>query len=167
MTQTAINYAKVLYQLKVPENVIEETRIVIKQNPEIVKVLANPVISFRQKEHIIDKIFSESMHNFFKVLSRYQSIECLEDIFVAYVQYVHEQHDIVDADLYYVTPPSEEQLEGIKRKLSKEYGKAKANINLYQKPELIGGFVIKVGDKETDCSILGRMNKMSQQLLRR
>lgn len=167
MTQTAINYAKVLYDLNVPEDVIIETKTLVRENPELVKALMNPVISLRDKEKVIDKVFPVQLHNFFKVLSRYQSVDCLEDIFVFYGQYVHEKHNILDAVLYYVTPPTGEQLEGIKSRLSKEYGKTFVNIRLIEKPELIGGFIIKVGDKETDYSILGRINGMRRQLLRR
>ena len=167
MTQTAINYAKVLYDLKIPGNVIEEAKVLTRDNPELVRVLMSPVVSLHDKERVIDKVFPVQLHNFFKVLSRYQSVDCLEDIYASYEQYVHEKQNILDAVLYYVTPPTGEQLEGIKGKLSKEYGKTSVNIQLIERPELIGGFVIQVGDKETDYSILGRINGMRRQLLRR
>lgn len=167
MTQTAINYARVLYDLKIPEDVIEEAKTLVRGNPELVQALENPVISLQEKEKVIEKVFPVQLHNFFKVLSRYQSVDCLEDIFTAYEQYVHEKLNILDAVLYYVTLPTEEQLEGIKNRLSKEYGRTEVKIELIEKPELIGGFIIKVGNKETDYSILGRINGMRRQLLRR
>ena len=90
MTQTAINYAKVLYDLKIPGNVIEEAKVLTRDNPELVRVLMSPVVSLHDKERVIDKVFPVQLHNFFKVLSRYQSVDCLEDIYASYEQYVHE-----------------------------------------------------------------------------
>ena len=45
MTQTAINYGKVLYQLNVPKESILETQRLLKEVPELLKTLENPTIS--------------------------------------------------------------------------------------------------------------------------
>ena len=50
MTQTAINYGKVLYQLNVPKESILETQRLLKEVPELLKTLENPTVSFVQKQ---------------------------------------------------------------------------------------------------------------------
>ncbi|MCI5620876.1 MAG: ATP synthase F1 subunit delta [Lachnospiraceae bacterium] len=167
MTQTAINYAKVLYELNIPQDVIAKTQSLVKENPQLMDVLMNPVVSFPEKEHVIDRIFPSEMQNFFKVLTRYHSADCLPDIFIYYENYAHEKQDILDATLYYVTPPTEEQIEGIKAKLAREYHRSQVDLELIQRQEVMGGFVVKVGDVETDYSILGRINDMRRQLVKR
>lgn len=167
MTQTAINYAKVLYELNIPQDAIAKTHDLIEENPELIHVLMNPVVSFREKERVISRIFPAEVHNFMKILTRYHSADCLPDIFTYYENYSHEKQDILDATLYYVTPPTQEQVEGIKAKLAKEYHRSQVDLELIQRQELIGGFVVKVNDVEADYSILGRVNGLRQKLVKR
>lgn len=167
MIQTAINYAKVLYELNISPDIIAKTHELVKENPKLMDVLMNPVVSFREKERVIDRIFPAEVHNFMKVLTRYQSVDCLPDIFTCYENYAHEKQDILDATLYYVTPPTEEQVEGIKAKLAKEYHRSQVDLELIPRPELLGGFVVKIGDVEADYSILGRVNGLRRQLVKK
>ena len=69
--------------------------------------------------------------------------------------------------LYYVTPPTDKQKAGIENFLMKEYGSKAVQLSMVEKKELIGGFVIRTGDREYDRSILGRYKSLRQKLVMR
>ena len=51
--------------------------------------------------------------------------------------------------------------------LMKEYGSKAVQLSMVEKKELIGGFVIRTGDREYDRSILGRYKSLRQKLVMR
>ena len=54
MTTAAVNYAKVLYELSVPEEAVKESKRLMQENSELVRCLENPLIAFEATEDIID-----------------------------------------------------------------------------------------------------------------
>ena len=114
MTQTAINYAKVLYELGIDKTIIEETEEAFKKVPKLRTSLMSPIIPIQVKHSIIEKVFQKEIKNFLKILCDYHSVEVIEDIFSAYKEYYNEQNGILPAVLTYVDCPSEQQLEQMK-----------------------------------------------------
>ena len=52
----------------------------------------------------------------------------------------------------------------MKAYLAKKYQKDKVALALEKKPELIGGFVLRVGGIEEDYSMKGRLNRLERRL---
>ena len=94
-------------------------------------------------------------------------MDLIHDIFDEHEKYAREQQDILSATLYYVTPPTDKQKAGIENFLMKEYGSKAVQLSMVEKKELIGGFVIRTGDREYDRSILGRYKSLRQKLVMR
>ena len=66
MTETSINYAKALYELSVPEEAVLETEKIFRSTPQLKGALENPLVSLKEKEHVIDRVFPQEMKNFLK-----------------------------------------------------------------------------------------------------
>ena len=64
MTETSINYAKALYELSVPEEAVLETEKIFRSTPQLKGALENPLVSLKEKEHVIDRVFPQEMKNF-------------------------------------------------------------------------------------------------------
>jgi len=167
MTQIAINYAKVLYELGISKKVIYDAKDILSSSPELKDALASPIVSKQEKHNIIEKVFPKEMHNFFMVLCDYQSMEVIDQIFVAYKNYYNEQNSILEAKLIYVTAPNEEQLNKIKTMLMSKHHKKQVELSLVEDTSIIGGFIIETENFETDWSIRGRLNQLQQRLVRR
>ena len=167
MTQIAINYAKVLYELEISKKVIYDVQDILSSTPELKDALASPIVSKQEKHNIIEKVFPKEMQNFFMVLCDYQSMEVIDQIFVAYKNYYNEENGILEAKLIYVTVPNEEQLSKIKEILMKKHHKNQVELSLVEDPSIIGGFIIKTDNFETDWSIRGRLNQLQRRLVRR
>ena len=165
MTQTSINYGIVLYELSVPQEAAETSRRILEEVKELSKVLESPVVPFDEKEKVIGRIFPEEMKNFLCVVCRYAHAALLHEIFQAYQDYYNEQHKILTADLHCVAPPTEEQLEGIRKFLLKKYQMQDAKIRIIKDESLVGGFLIRTRDQEFDYSLKGRINALQQKLI--
>ena len=65
MTQKAINYAEVLYQLKINADELHEAETIVRQNPALQEALTCPIVSKKKKKtEIIDKIFQNEVASF-------------------------------------------------------------------------------------------------------
>ena len=167
MTQAANNYGQVLYERKVPAQMVEDARKAFEEVPQLKQVLASPVIPKSKKHRVIDRIFPRELRSFFKVLVDHGDMDMVEAVFRAYHTYACEQEGILQAELSYVTDPTEEQLEKIRQTLCRKYGKKAVELSLKKDPALIGGFIIRVGGLETDWSMRGRLKQLEQILRRR
>lgn len=72
----------------------------------------------------------------------------------------------MEVTLFYVTPPLNAQLDKIKDFISKKYEKSKEDINieLVEKRELVGGFILRIGTIEYDWSTKGQIARLSEKL---
>ena len=56
MTETARRYAIVLYELEIPGQMVKNAADVIKENPELNRVLTSPVVPMGSKHAVIEKV---------------------------------------------------------------------------------------------------------------
>ena len=133
-----------------------ETEKIFRSTPQLKGALENPLVSLKEKEHVIDRVFPQEMKNFLKVTCKYQKISSIYDILEAYGNYSRKQKGILKAVLTYVTKPEEAQKE-----------KMEVILTLREDKSLIGGFILSAGDKEFDWSLRGRYNNLRQKLTRR
>lgn len=172
MTQTGMNYGKVLFELGVSNETVMELQNIFSNSEELVDTLKNPVVSVTSKRHIIDKLFGGSRYpavvvNFLKKVSDNGHMDEISEIFESYLACYYEANKIVTAKLYYVTEPQPEQIEGFKTYLCKQYQAKEARLELIQDESLMGGFILSVKNHEIDKSLKGRLKSMRQRLTRR
>ena len=154
MTETSINYAKALYELSVPEEAVSETEKIFRSTPQLKGALENPLVSLKEKEHVIDRVFPQEMKNFLKVTCKYQKISSIYDILEAYGNYSRKQKGILKAVLTYVTKPEEAQKEKMEDFLRREFGAKEVILTLKEEIKNYDeiskdqevGTVISVGD---------------------
>ena len=156
MTQTASNYGTVLFELGVKKEIFSLTE-------ELPKMLQSPIVSKDAKHRLIEDIFPEEIRNFLKVVSDHQEMDLMDDIFVAYKKTYDENHGILCAEMSYVMEPDAKQVEQMKAYLANKYGKQTVELSMVEDKSLIGGFVLRVGDKE-DYSMKGRLDRLEKRL---
>ena len=165
MNQTAINYATALYELSIPGEAVDETDALFAQAPQLRQVLSSPVTSLKEKHAAIVRIFPPAMQNFLKELCDNQDTGCLDQIFETYEDYSLKMRGILKAELRCASDPTEEDLSRITDHVRKQYGTSEIRWRIVHDPSLIGGFVIRIGDRESDWSIRGRLAQLQQKLI--
>lgn len=160
----AKRYARVLYELAIPQADIERTREIFCQVPEVYEILVNPVVTAKNKYSIIDQIFPKSICNFLKVTCENQRMGMIQEIFESFDRYCEEQKKVMTATLVCVEEPSKVQAEKMKAFIRDKYHKSEVNLEVEKDPSLLGGFILKAGSDEYDWSIRGRMDRLEQKL---
>lgn len=167
MTQTAINYAKAIFELGIDEKDIKTAREIFEGTPELMEAFTNPSVKISSKKAVADRVFPESVKNLIKLLCDNGSAALFFEICEAFSDLKKREQGELVGELIYYTAPTDVQLNGIKEKLLKDYGKKKIKLTLTEDKSLIGGFIIKVGDEEIDHSVRGHIQGLSRRLIRR
>lgn len=172
MRQQSINYAKVLYDLNISEQTVQDTLNIFQETKELLEVLECKAIAYKKKEAVIKKIFKiagldQTMIYFLCYICKYNDIDTIEEIAEAFTMYARAQKQVLTATLYYVTAPNEQQIAQMKQKLCKDFSAESVELTLVEKPELLGGFLIEAQGQEFDWSLKGRIGQLRQNLLRR
>ena len=71
-----------------------------------------------------------------------------------------EMSQVTKARLTYVTPPTDEQIEGVKKFLVKKLGAKSVELECVEDKSIGSGFVISTGNHEFDWSAKGRMARL-------
>ena len=164
MRQTVIKYAEMLTELKVPDEAIVQTTGIFSAIPQVKEVLADPGISLERKHDIIEKVFPEKIRDVLKILCDNQDVELWEEILDAKRKNAPKSQGDLSAVLTYVTPPTQEQLQGIRRFIAKKYHTEKVSITEKQDVSLGGGFKLQVGTDEFDWSTKEKVRQLEQTL---
>lgn len=167
MKNTSSNYAKALYQLSVSNESVIEAQEILRENPHLVKALASPVVPVEKKYNIVDRIFQKDIKNFIKVVCKNGRIKDIFDIFLEYKNYSNEVKGIVEANLYYVEKPTEEQQERLKKFVKKRLNAKEVVLCMTESPDLLGGFVIEAKGHRFDRSFKNRLKALNCKLVRR
>ncbi len=163
----ALRYARVLYELKIPEDIVLETGSILENEPELLEVLRSPVVTKEKKHILIERIFHKEIQNFLKVASDYGKISSMPEIARAYEKQKNRMSGILEASLKYVVMPEDEQLARMEEFIKDKYGAAGVRWEMHKDDTLIGGFILHVDGKEYDYSIEGRLKRLEQKLTRR
>ncbi|MFB9842341.1 ATP synthase F1 subunit delta [Mucilaginibacter ginsenosidivorans] len=166
----ANRYAKSLIDLAEEEKALEAIRSdmelfthTLKANSQLQAVLANPIIAHDKKIKILEAIFagkvSKVTDSFFKIMINKSRAQVLYATAKEFINQYNVIKNIVRAYVTSATPLSEENKKQIIAELKASTG---GTIELHTKVDhnLIGGFVLKVGDLQVDTSLLTSLKKL-------
>jgi F-type H+-transporting ATPase subunit delta len=133
------------------------------RNPSLEKILASPRVNQADKEQLIDRIFSGKVHgtllNFLKVLCRRNRVGSLRGIQTCANEMRDEQLGKIRVTVTSAFALTADQRAAITSSLSQSLGQ-QAVIDERVDPSLLGGILIRVGDKVYDGSVQGMMSSM-------
>ncbi|MEE3461992.1 MAG: F0F1 ATP synthase subunit alpha [Lachnospiraceae bacterium] len=165
MIKAAIDYAKSLIKMKSPKESLQETRTILDTVPELRIELEDPTVAIERKHTIVDHIFPKDVRDFLKILTDNQDFKLFNNVYDAFIDLSRPQAEReITAELVYVTPPTDEQLESIRKYLMKEFDKPDIIIEQKQDKSLKSGFIIKFGSREYDWSEEGRAGQLKERL---
>ncbi len=145
---------------------IEQFIAVVKQNAELAAVLKNPIIKQDKKRSILSALFDgkvqPSVMSFFNLLVTKGRADILVDVAIEFIREYRVEKGIVQATVTSAVPLSEENLTQLKAQIAQEIKANEVMLDTKVDAALIGGFVIKVGDRQVDVSIAGRLNKLEK-----
>ncbi len=170
-SRAASRYVKSLLSLAVERNVLEEvhndmrefTRL-IDENREFALMVHNPIIKHDKKLAIFNQLFKGRFNALTLGILELISKKYREPILPVVAREFHNAYnDYKGIGKAYLTTatPIDEKLRNEFREMVKKLVQKK-EVEMIEKvdPELIGGFVLKVGDRQVDTSIKSKLNAL-------
>ncbi len=174
--RVASRYAKSLIGLAIEKGSLEKVyedmqfmRAVIKGSSEFATLLKSPVVAADKKQAIIDAVtqgkVGELTASFNKLLIRKGREANLLEIAQAFIEQYKAYKQIYTVKLTTASPVSEEVKKEIVDKVKSISDMKNIELNATVDENLIGGFVLQVGDKLVDASIAYDLNVIKKQFL--
>lgn len=171
--QVASRYAKSLIDLAEEQNSLEAIKAdiesfirVMRQNSQLQAVLRNPIVGIDKKISILNQLFGKTFHKviltFFKIVVTKGRSGVLYATAKEFINEYNRRKGIIHAVVTSAAPLTEEQKSKISA-LVIEATKAQVVLETKIDPDLIGGFILKVGDRQVDTSISSSLNKLKKE----
>lgn len=170
-------YGEAIFELAVAENRVdalsEEIQTVLKaleENPEFSEIMKHPKIIKEEKLQIIENVFkgrvSDELTGFIRLIVEKDRYGQLEEIMQYFLDEVKSLKGIGVAWVRSALPLREEQKKQIEAKLLETTSFREMEMHYQVDDTLIGGMVIRIGDRVADSSIRTKLSHLEQQLLK-
>jgi F-type H+-transporting ATPase subunit delta len=175
ISKSASRYAQALLDLAIEQNKLDSIAADMKymstvcaENPELELMLQSPVVKADKKLSVLNAIFDQfdQLTNLFVDLIVKNGREgYLSQIANSFDVLLKAHHGIVP-----VTLISAQKLDDKVKKeiVSKVQASITGTVELTEKidADLIGGFIVRMGDTQIDASVASQINKLKQRLTR-
>lgn len=172
--KAASRYAKSLIDLATERNALEIIKNdmvlleqVINQNPELEAILNNPIVPLDKKAGILENVFGSKVNEltsaFYKLVVSKGRSAILFGTSKAFIAQYNALKGIVTANVTSATALTAESRAEIVAIVKKEIGANEVVLKEKVNEKLIGGFILKVGDKQFDASISSGLSKLKKE----
>lgn len=159
------------YELKKADQFLEEVTqlmVILQQNPEFDKLMNHPKISKVEKVDVMEKVFadkaSKELVGFLVLVLQKERYKDLKAILQYFVQKVKEEKGIGPAIVTTPMELSEIQKKQIEERLLQTTSYKEMEMTYLVDEALIGGMVIRIGDRVVDSSIKTKLEELTKQL---
>jgi len=174
MNKIAVRYAKAFFSLAEEEKKLDSLKTDIEQinqlcnkNEKFILLLDTPVIGTTKKINIIDQILRGKIDKrsfaFLYLIFKNKRANYLPSITKEILSLYQGNQHVKTATITYAVPFDEKMNNQIKNLLEKEL-KSEIELNKKIKPDIIGGFVLRIEDKEIDASVAKYLCDIKKEL---
>ncbi|HWR38013.1 MAG TPA: F0F1 ATP synthase subunit delta [Patescibacteria group bacterium] len=173
--QVALKYAQAAYELAAEKNKLdlaqqqlEMVASTICEHAELSDLFYHPRVPAAAKKEILQQIFAGQLEDFLNkfllVLVDKSRENLLPAIVGEYVRLANEERNITEADVVTAFALTENQLAALATKLGQVTGKT-VLLKTHVDKQILGGIVIKMGDKLIDGSVQRQLRSLQSDLL--
>lgn len=131
-------------------------------------LLSSPKLNAEEKKDMIKTIYegkiSDTLLGFMYLLIDKQRINSVENIFNEYKKLVEIERNLVKAQVFTVVKMKENELNKLKNMLEQKFDKKVQLKNIIDE-SIIGGVMLRIGDKVIDGSLKNRIESLREDLL--
>jgi F-type H+-transporting ATPase subunit delta len=170
-SRAASRYVKSLLGLAIEQKALDNVHSdmllfakVVDENKNFALMLRSPVISHDKKNEILSRIFKGKVHSltmaFFDIITR-KNREPLLPAIAKEFHTAYNEHKGISKATVTSAVPLDANLRAEFETLVKKYSDLK-QVELVEKvdPDMIGGFVLKVGDRQIDASLKNKLKAL-------
>ncbi len=170
----AKRYARALFEVAKERGLIDkleaELKLIVEavnQNADLTRILMHPHIAADAKKNLLKEVFQEHVAdetmNFLGVLIDNGRESQLSEIASYYVGLANEERGIADAIVTTAKPLNQEEAQQLASRFGQLLNKT-LRIQTVVDPSIMGGVVVKIGDRLYDGSIKRKLEHFAHQL---
>jgi F-type H+-transporting ATPase subunit delta len=170
----ARRYAEAAFQVAVRDGTLAEWRseldaaAAVASDERVVKVLANPAIPVERRAALLAELLgdraSRPVQNLIQLLLRRGRIEALPRVAAEFRRLDDERQGITNATATTAAPLTPDEVRTLTERLEQSTGR-RVVLDVEIDPSLLGGLVVRVGDRMIDGSVRGRLERLRNQLI--
>ncbi|CAH0178233.1 ATP synthase F1 subunit delta [Chryseobacterium sp. WG14] len=148
--------------------VFSEMKDVVKimiESQDLNKFFLTPYIDAKKKIEVADQIFKDfsvSSLNLIRLVIKHGRENQLRNIAQEFINKVEDINGVQRITLTTATQLSKENLDQILRSTNLVKADSNFDINLHVKPEILGGYILRVGDQQVDASVKAKLNQVKK-----
>ena len=173
-TRAAIRYAKAILEIADSKNVTSEVSAdmaliasTIQSNSELSSFIQNPLVKTDAKKDVVSEVFASVnpvTQSFFQLLLENKRFEILDSIAVEYNKLFDIMNGVEVAKVTTAVPMDAELEAKVSAKIASISSSKKITIENIVDPAILGGFILKIGDKQYNASIADRLQVLKREL---
>ena len=168
-------YGDALFELALEENKIdslqEEVEVVLEalvENQDLTKLMSHPKISKEEKVALMEDIFkgrvSDELCGLMHMLTEKGRFTEIDDVLYFFLDRVKEHKNIGTAYVSTAIELSEAQKQAVEKRLLETTKYVEFEMHYSVDADLIGGMVIRIGDRVVDSSIKTKLYDLTREL---
>ena len=169
----ALRYAKAVLKLAKEQNIDAEVNndmklivATIADSDDLDAMLKSPVIKASDKKNVLDAIFADKVNNIskglFNILGENKRMIMLESVAKQYTVVYNYHQNMQTARVTTAVPLTSAIEAKVQEKIVAITGNSATIANIVD-PEIIGGFILRVGDVQYDASISNQFNELRRE----
>ena len=161
-SQVGRRYSKAIFDIAEEKNQVKEiyellnsVMVLYRTDKEFKNFIRNPLISNEEKKLVLNEIFGKDNRDNLNILLYILDkgrINCIKYIVAEYLKIYYRKNRILDVRATFTKELTDEQKKKLIDKLSQKTGK-EINLAIKIDKNILGGGVIRIGDKIIDGSI--------------
>ena len=170
-------YGDALFELAIEENNLDttakEAQAVLDafaENEELLTLLNHPKVAREEKVKVVENIFkgnvSDHIVGFLVIIVQKGRYKDIPAIFEYFLSQVMEYKNIGTAKVTSAVALTDEQKAAVEKRLLEVTKYVEFNMDYKVDPALIGGMVIRIGDRVVDSSIRTQIDNMAKSLMK-
>jgi F-type H+-transporting ATPase subunit delta len=174
--RAAVRYAKALQQLSQEKNlldaVVSDMKLVqgtIKGSKDLALMLQSPLVKTQQKREVLRAIFQSKVNevsfNFINQVTSQGRERILSMICEEFINLYNQLKNIAKVSVSTSVPLTADLKTELLALLKSSYHFSEVELEEKVDSTLIGGLVLRIGDKQLDASIRRKLNDIKQELI--
>lgn len=175
-TIVASRYAKSLLDLSIEKNILDKVNTdmvqlseVCAESKELISVLNNPTINSDKKSDIFSALFKGKIEDvsldFINLITKHSRESLIPTIAQSFTKLYKTHNNILDVELISAVALDEATKSKIMDKVKSHFDGATIQLTEKIDASILGGFIVKIGDKQIDSSVASQLTNLKSILL--
>lgn len=134
---------------------------------QVAELLRNPALPLERRAELIDRALGADalppLRNLVVLLLRRGRVQLLPRVAEEFRRLYNRRHGVITATATSAAPLDEQELRALTARLEQLTG-ARVQLSLATDPDLLGGVIVRYGDRLMDGSVRGRLERLRAEL---